>query len=471
MSKHRKVKKAAKRTVTVTTAVVATSLLFAPTALTAGDVHAVGVGGFRDAEAERIPPKINGFAGTFSSYTPIVSQDPLATPFTWSVAKDVPALEEQIRQNAENGDQTAVITYSRGTLVAAQVQRKLGSDPDAPEWESVVFYYIATPNNPDGGLYSRYPGLPVPGLAFDGALPETEYTTYVIYREYDPWADSPDDLANPLSAINSLMAIRYVHPDEYYDTVSQEDIDDSVTTVSSNSVGGTTVITRLPTRQLPLLGPVRELSAIFGLTGVTEPFVKLVEPTLKWGVDLGYDRTNDESVPTPATPGSSLLRLPGALPDLPGSVQQGVEDAQDELSSDSPLSPSDGGGDNDPSGGPGNVGGTNQVQSFSAPPQEELQPEPEPEPEPVVAPKKEDKDDSDDGLDMTTGGKFTPGDTKPSSKKGGNNPLTQAVNDAVNSFGNAVNGLLGKKPKPADDGPQPSEANDNNSGSSEGGDS
>ena len=468
-------KKAAKRTGTVTTAVVTTSLLFAPLAMAAtpgggpcpgggnpgqngscGGPIAIGVGGFRDAGAERIPDKINGFAGTFPSYTPIVSQDPLATPFTWSVAKDVPALEEQIRTNAQNGDQSVVITYSRGTLVAAQAQRNLSEGPDAPSTDSVVWYYIASPNTPDGGIYSRYPGLPIPGLAFDGALPETQYTSYMLYREYDPWADSPDDILNPLAALNSLLAIRYAHPDEYYDTVSQEDIDDSVNTVYTNSKGGTTVITRLPTRQLPLLGPLRELSAVFGLTDLTEPFMKLIEPTLKWGVDLGYDRTNDESVPTPATPGASLFRVPGALPQLPAAIQQGVEDAVNEATpDDTDPPPSDGGGGGDPSGGNGE--GIDQMQSFSAPQQEQPEPEPEPEPEPQV--ESEQDDDSDDKKPETNvqktgdGNKTEPGsvvkdddddDTSTTSPR--KKPLTNIVKKVANSLSK-----LGKKPGDSND--------------------
>jgi hypothetical protein len=448
VSKHRQVKKTAGRTCTVATALIASSLLFAPLSVAQDPAtNAIGVGGFLDPGAQRIPAKINGFAGTFASYTPIVSKDPLATPFTWSVAQDVPALEAQIRQNAQNGDNSAVITYSRGTLVAAQVQRNFANDPNAPAQDAVVFYYIATPNNPDGGLYSRYPGLPIPGLAFDGALPETKYTTYIVYREYDPYADSPDDILNPLSALNSLMGVRYAHPDQYYDTMSQADLDALGATKSGplNSAGGATIVYRLPSQQLPLLGPVREISSLFGTTGLTEPFVKLVEPTLKWGVDLGYDRTNDESVATSATPGSSLLRLPGALPGLPGAVQQGVQDAVSEAPSATQqqvLSPS-------------SQVSTNQVVSETSV-----------EPSNKTTPKETLKQGSETGgLDMRSGGKVTPGagDTSLAPRSGN---VLSGVSNAVGDTLSSINKTLGSLGKPSSVGSASESSSQSNTDSS-----
>ena len=56
-------------------------------------------------------------------------------------------------------------------------------------------------------------------------------TTYYT-NEYDPYADFPAYF-NPLSLANSLVAVFYVHPDKYYDTITGS----TTTTVVPNSAG------------------------------------------------------------------------------------------------------------------------------------------------------------------------------------------------------------------------------------------
>jgi hypothetical protein len=187
---------------------------------------------------------------------------------------------------------------------------------------------IASPFAPNGGIYGRFPGLSIPFI-IDPVAPSqpTRYDTTYHALEYDPIADLPAYF-NPLSVLNSVLGMRYAHPDRHYNPIDPATAP-KVTATVVNSAGGTDTYVLYRNAHLPLLGPIREISTNLGLTPLTRPLLAVIEPLLRLVVDMGYtDRTYataGEHVPF------SLITPPGkiieALLGVPGALIQGVTDA------------------------------------------------------------------------------------------------------------------------------------------------
>ncbi len=113
-----------------------------------------------------------------------------------------------------------VVSYSEGAIVAEKVRRDLKPGVNgAPQAGDLRFVMIASPNLPNGGIFARFPGVSIPFfVTSNGAAQPSPYGTTYVTNEYDPYADFPAYF-NPLSILNSLLAIAYVHPDQYYDSV------------------------------------------------------------------------------------------------------------------------------------------------------------------------------------------------------------------------------------------------------------
>ena len=133
----------------------------------------------------------------------------------------------------EHSDQfLLVVGYSEGAIVAEKVRRDLdptdpgappinpdGPDPDKP---GLLFVMIASPNIGNGGIFARFPDLAIPFfVTSNGPAQPSPYDTTYVTNEYDPYADFPAYF-NLLSLANTLVAIAYVHPDQYYDNVDYD---------------------------------------------------------------------------------------------------------------------------------------------------------------------------------------------------------------------------------------------------------
>jgi hypothetical protein len=289
----------------------------------------IGIGGRGDPDAANIPNKLNGNARPNGfSYVPV--QYPAGFDIDNSVAAGVPVLDDAIRDNSDQF--LLVVGYSEGTIVAEKVRRDLDpADPNAPPTDGLLFVMIASPNVPNGGIFARFPGLAIPGfVTSNGAAQPSPYDTTYVTNEYDPYADFPAYF-NPLSLVNTLVAIMYVHPDQYYDSVDYDPLTNTGTTpvlvkTVTNTAGGTDTYVFVPAEHLPLLAPPRQLFAAVGLTPLTEPVLGVVEPLLRLLVDMGYtDRANlNPEVPVQF----SLITPPGKIAEavvgVPGALGQGV---------------------------------------------------------------------------------------------------------------------------------------------------
>jgi hypothetical protein len=298
----------------------------------------IGIGGRGDPAAARIPDKLQGQVVT-DNYIPV--NYPASFFIDSSVAAGVPVLDTAIRTRSNQSCNDPadcpfliVVGYSEGTIVAEKVRRGLDpSQPDAPPADGLLFVMIASPNVPNGGIFSRFPHLTIPFfVTSNGPAQPSPYPTTYVTNEYDPYADFPAYF-NPLSLLNTLLAIAYVHPDQYYDNIDYDplsgtgDPDLLIKTVPKEGdpdLKDTYVFVRAA--HLPLLAPARQIFGALGLTPFTEPVLSVVEPVLRLLVDMGYtDRENlnpEKHVPFSLfTPRARIIET---IAKVPGALGQGV---------------------------------------------------------------------------------------------------------------------------------------------------
>jgi hypothetical protein len=299
-----------------------------------------GIGGRGDPDSARVQDKLNGEIGpgftTPPSFDPpgyIAIHYPASFNFQKSTNEGVTTLEPLVTNTP---GPIQISAYSEGTLVAEQVKRDLAAAgypgdtlDDQPDPDKVTFLLIASPYVPNGGLFGRHPGFGIPGIVptFSPAEPTAYDSTYVT-NEYDPYADAPAYL-NPASAVNSLMAIKYAHPDQYYDDIDPNaDHGVYTTIVEDNGAGGTDTYILVYNPELPLFGPVRQLEDNAPqLKPFLEPIVSSMEPVFRVMVDMGYtDRTNENpATPTPYSLITPPEKIKEALRQIPGALAQGRE--------------------------------------------------------------------------------------------------------------------------------------------------
>ncbi len=296
----------------------------------------IGIGGRGDPNAANIPNKLQGnvvpFGATPPNYIPVVY--PAGFDIDRSVAAGVPVLDQTIKSNS--GQFLMVVGYSEGALVAENVRRDLDpSDPGAPPLQpggpnrnepGLLWVMIASPNVPNGGIFGRFPDLAIPFfVTSNGPAEPSPYPTTYITNEYDPYADFPAYF-NPLSLANSLFAVVYVHPDQYYDSVDYDPLTGGGTTPVLVKPVGIDTYVFVPAEHLPLLALPRQIFGAVGLTPLTEPVISAVEPLLRLLVDMGYtDRQNlNPEVHVPfslITPPEQILET---IAGVPGALGQGV---------------------------------------------------------------------------------------------------------------------------------------------------
>ena len=265
-------------------------------------------------------------AAATCTLVPVVTPEGLLPPllgtmtFDPSVTQGVDDLETALRTQfaAHPADEVVVFGYSQSSDIATLYKARLGGDPQAPPADQLSFVLTANTNRPNGGLFTRFPGLHIPLLNITFNAPptptETGYATTDIVYQYDPIADFPRYPLNLLADLNALMALPGVHlsypnpylsssrfvpaalPGGYTEAQVQQLMADPA---NRQTYGDTTYIT-IPANNLPLLQPLIDFGAATGLGAVTTPIVDLIQPALRVIVELGYDRTTPYGSPSPA---------------------------------------------------------------------------------------------------------------------------------------------------------------------------
>jgi hypothetical protein len=419
----------------------------------------MGVGGLGDFTGVRVPNKLNGTVVP-STYGYEGINYPADLTLSDSAKAGLPNLHNAI--TSRSSEQFLIVTaYSEGTLVGELERRKLQelNPADAPPNTQVHFVMIASPFAPNGGIFGRFPGIAIPVVVDGmGAGAPTRYDTTYVANEYDPYADFPAYF-NPLSLLNTALAVRYSHPDQYYDAIIPGVSPASVTAVH-NSAGGYDTYVLVHSQDLPLLGPLRDAAAALSLTPFTEPVLTAFEPLLRVLVDMGYtDRLNlDPGTPTPfslITPPHKILE---ALAAIPGALAEGLANffnggtitiapANQNLNAlSAPAAPAADSGEPSARRLPAAAESKSEPEANTKP-----EAEPEPKPEAKPEPKAEDTalkasaeststaKSPDDGLHPTVtsdGNKVTPGDgTTPAAPASSGSTSTTPTTEATEPTG------------------------------------
>lgn len=203
-----------------------------------------------------------------------------------SVAQGVVATTALIKNTA---GPKVVIATSQGAAVADQVLADLAADSHAPPKSELLFVIVADPLRPGGILSGLPPGIYIPIADYTTrSVPESQYDVVVLKQEYDGIADFPDRPWNLLADANALAGIVYLHVREH-DGASYTGIPETGGVTTVNDLQGRTTTYLLPTRNLPLTQPLRDL-------GVPGAAVDALDGVLRPVIDAGYARNDAKAV-------------------------------------------------------------------------------------------------------------------------------------------------------------------------------
>lgn len=172
-----------------------------------------------------------------------------------------------------------VFAYSQGARVVSQWLQTRSQVEGAPTPDDLGFVLMGNPGRKYGGADGDW----------DQVIPETDYHVIDVSRQYDAASDFPDNPFNLLALLNANAGFLFVHQD--YEDV---DIYDPANYVWTE---GNTTYVYVPTKNLPLLEPLRWVGLSALADALNEPLKEIVE--------RAYDRSY-----LPAQPG-----LPAPEPD------------------------------------------------------------------------------------------------------------------------------------------------------------
>ncbi|MBY0443079.1 MAG: PE-PPE domain-containing protein [Mycobacteriaceae bacterium] len=205
--------------------------------------------------------------------------------FDQSVSIGVTQLDAAIRQQLTAGHDTVVFGYSQSSTVATAEIIALSALPVdlRPDPSQLTFILTGNPNNPNGGLLTRFPDfyLPFLNVHFSGATPaDSPYPTYIYTAQYDGIAHTPQYPLNVVSDLNAFMGYFTVHNTHPF--LTPEQVAHAELLPTSPGYTGNTQYYMLLTHDLPLLAPIRAIPF------AGRPLADLIQPSLRVIVDLGY---------------------------------------------------------------------------------------------------------------------------------------------------------------------------------------
>jgi hypothetical protein len=254
---------------------------------------------------------------TPEQFAPFVGTESLNT----SISGGVTDLTNAVMQQLAEGNDVVVFGFSQSATVSTVYEDDLATltanARPSPDQLSVVL--IGDPDNPDGGLFERIPGVTVPLLGyttFFGPTPDDLYPTIVYTGQYDGFADFPQYPLDIPADLNALLGVAYVHAD-YRDLTPAQIAAGVVEPVTTADTDTTYVM--IPTENLPLLDPLREI-------GVPAALLDLIQPDLRVLIDWGYG-DGSANVPTPFGLFNTDISLSTVATDLVTGTEQGLQAA------------------------------------------------------------------------------------------------------------------------------------------------
>jgi hypothetical protein len=216
------------------------------------------------------------------------------TDYDSGLTQGVTDLHQAITQQlAAGNDNLLIFGYSMSTSIQTQELINLAA-AGAPDTSGLKFVLAENLNSPDGGIFTRLPGIG--GVTLPATPADTPYTTDIYSIEYSGASDFPQYANNiyaDLNAVDGYIDLHpylltgwpaYFNPDELAGAVAQPTSDADVATSYF----------LIPTQDLPLLEGLRDAP------GAPSAYADLIQPDMRVLVDLGYNWTGDADVVTPA---------------------------------------------------------------------------------------------------------------------------------------------------------------------------
>jgi diacyltrehalose acyltransferase len=232
-------------------------------------------------------PTYNIVGSPVSVFTP-------ETDYNSGLTQGVTDLDQAISQQlATNPDADLVIAgYSMSTSIQTQEMINLAA-AGAPDISGLKFVLAEDVNSPDGGIFTRFPGIG--GVTLPATPVDTPYTTDIYSIEYSGASDFPQYANNIYADLNAADGYIDLHPylltgwPAYF---TPAELAGAVPELTSGS--GNTDYFLIPTQDLPLLNGLRDAP------GAPSVSADLLQPDMRVLVDLGYNWTGDANVVTPA---------------------------------------------------------------------------------------------------------------------------------------------------------------------------
>jgi hypothetical protein len=231
---------------------------------------------------------------TFNIVGPPVSVFTPETDYNSGLTQGVTDLDQAITQQLNAGNDNLVIAgYSMSTSVETQEMINLAA-AGAPDTSGLKFVLAENLNSPDGGIFTRLPGIG--GVTLPATPADTPYTTDIYSIEYSGASDFPQYANNIYADLNATDGYIDLHPylltgwPAYF---NPDELAGAVAQPTSDAAGNTSYFL-IPTQDLPLLEGLRDAP------GAPSAFADLIQPDMRVLVDLGYNWTGDANVVTPA---------------------------------------------------------------------------------------------------------------------------------------------------------------------------
>lgn len=200
-------------------------------------------------------------------------------------------LNSALAEQLSAGDRVDVLGVSQSADISSTEMTLLdpqGTPSDLP----ISFVLIGDEENPNGGLFTRFPGADVLGVQFgDTPTPSDDFPTVVITHEYDGFADFCQYPADLVCDLNALAGVFYDH---YY---PGNDLGDAVRLATQGPTETTyyMIPATLPLEQLldrlPAVGPLLEEALGPDLTALVD--FGYGDPAYGWSL-------SPANLPTPA---------------------------------------------------------------------------------------------------------------------------------------------------------------------------
>src|SRR5271168_3496515 len=218
------------------------------------------------------------------------------TDYDSGLTQGVADLDQAITQQLGEGNDVVVFGYSMSTSIETQEMINLAALPadQQPNPDDLSFILAEDVNNPDGGIFERFPGIG--GVTLPATFVNDTATTEIYTIEYSGASDFPQYPSNLLADLNAADGYIELHPyllsgwPAYF---TPSELAGAVQEPTSGADVSTDYFI-VPTQDLPLLDGLRDGP------GAPSAFADLIQPDMRVLVDLGYNWTGDANVVTPA---------------------------------------------------------------------------------------------------------------------------------------------------------------------------